>query len=265
MTAHRARVQGWIFTLAVSTISRSLILRDRFLGHLRVPSEAANPRVISTAHVLPSRANLLDARFVTPVEAPVIAGLLICHGIGETVTHWDAAQRLLAESGVASLVFNYSGYGRSTGRITPQQCEADAMVAFSFLSRLVTTAPLSILGYSLGSAIATAVAPRVHPSKLILCAAFTSLREAAASVGVPALFTSLLPQIWVNVDLLKTCKIPVLILHGEEDRLFPPEMARRLGASCNSECEVIVVPGVSHNGPMYQPEPDYWSLVTSRL
>jgi uncharacterized protein len=260
-----ARVQDWIFTLAIMVIGRSLILRDRLLGRLRVRSEGANPRVVSKAHVLPSGPNLLDVRFVAPVEAPVTAGILICHGIGETVAHWDAAQRLLAESGVASLVFNYSGYGKSTGWTTPQQCEADAMAAFSLLRRLVTTAPLSILGYSLGSAIATAVAPRVNPRKLILCAAFTSLREAAASVGVPAPLTGLLPALWVNVESLKSCKMPVLIVHGEADRLFPPEMARRLGVSCNSACEVIVVPSVTHNGPMYRPEPEYWSLVTSRL
>ena len=120
-----ARVQDWIFTLAITVIGRSLILRDRLLGRLRVRSEATNPRVVSRAHILPSGPNLLDVRFVTPVEVPVTAGILICHGIGETVTHWDAAQRLLAESGVASLVFNYSGYGKSTGWTTPQQCEAE--------------------------------------------------------------------------------------------------------------------------------------------
>jgi pimeloyl-ACP methyl ester carboxylesterase len=258
-------MQGWIFTLAITVVSRSLILRDRLLGRLRPRPETARSRVVVTTHVIPSGANLLDARFFAPVEGPVHAGLLICHGIGETVAHWDAAQRLLAENGVASLVFNYSGYGKSTGWISPQQCEADAVVAFSRLGELVTTAPLSLLGYSLGSAVAAAVAPLVRPKRLILCAAFTSLREAARSVGVPWLLARLLPAIWMSVDALKTCAIPVVILHGENDELFSPEMARRLGASCGSVCEVIVVPETSHNGPIYRPALDYWSLVISRL
>ncbi|WP_263385711.1 alpha/beta hydrolase [Granulicella arctica] len=207
----------------------------------------------------------MHARFVTPAESPAKAGVLICHGIGETVAHWEAAQTLLACNGVASLVFNYSGYGKSTGWFTPQQCEVDTLVAFDTLRQLAPATPLSILGYSLRSGIAVAVAPRLKPSKLIICAGFSSLRKAAASLGVPGPCTRLLPPIWSNVDALKTSTLPVLILHGDADDMFPPEMARQLGSSCGSNCEVIVVAGLSHNGPMYRPDIAYWSLVTSRL
>lgn len=256
--------QNGIFTLAVTVISRSLILRDRLLGRLR-SHEAANTQAASKACLLASGANLLDARFVTPATGSVKAGLLICHGIGETVGHWEAAQQLLARDGVASLVFNYSGYGKSTGWITPQQCEADARIAFHLLRQLVPSAPLSILGYSLGSGIATAVTPGLKPTKLILCAGFTSLRKAATSLGVPEPLTRLLPPLWLNVEALRICAVPVLVLHGDSDRLFPPDMAHQLGGSCNSDCEVIIIPGLSHNAPMYRPQPDYWSLVSSRL
>ena len=257
-------VQNAIFTLAVTVVGRSLILRDRLAGQLRF-DQSTDAHTVSTALSLPSGANLLDARFVAPAEGPVKAGLLICHGIGETVQHWAAAQRLLASDGVASLVFNYSGYGRSTGWITLKQCEADAGVAFDHLRRLVPMAPVSILGYSMGSGIATAVAPTLKPSRLIICAGFTSLRQAAASLRIPELLTRLLPPAWANVEALKHSTIPVLVLHGASDRLFPSEMARRLGRSCKSECEVIIVPGLSHNGPMYRPQQHYWSVVTSRL
>ena len=155
-------VQNGIFTLAVTVVSRLLILRDRLLGRLQ-PHEAVDAGNVSRVRLLSSGANLLDARFVTPATGPVKAGLLLCHGIGETVEHWAAAQQLLARDGVASLVFNYSGYGKSTGWINPQQCEVDAQVAFDALRQLVPSAPLSLLGYSLGSGVATAVAPKLKP------------------------------------------------------------------------------------------------------
>ena len=257
-------VQNAIFTLAVTIIGNSLILRDRLLGRLRL-NESADGQTVSSARSLPSGANLLDVRFVTPAIGLVKAGVLICHGIGETVGHWEAAQRLLACDGVASLVFNYSGYGKSTGWITPQQCEADARIAFDSLRQLVPTAPLSVLGYSMGCGIATAVAPELKPTRLIICAGFSSLRKAAASLGVPELVTRLLPPIWENVEALRSSAVPVLVLHGDLDGLFPSDMAHQLGRSCKSDCEVIILPGLSHNGPMYRPQPDYWSLVTSRL
>ncbi len=257
-------VQNAIFTLAVTVISRGLILRDRLLGRLRL-HHLADAYTVSRVLSIPSGSNLLDSCFVAPARGPVKAGVLICHGIGETVKHWEAAQHLLACDGVASLVFNYSGYGRSTGRVSSRQCEADARVAFDRLHELLPTTPLSILGYSMGTGIAISVAPELRPSKLIVCAGFSSLRNAAASLGVPRLFARLLPPIWVNVEALKSSAIPVLVLHGDSDRLFPPEMARQLGSSCRSACEVIIIPGLSHNGPMDRPEPNYWSLVISRL
>jgi pimeloyl-ACP methyl ester carboxylesterase len=256
--------QNRIFTLAITAISRCLIVRDRFLGRLRV-QEAADSATIVKAYLLPSGRNLLDARFVMPTEGAAKAGVLICHGIGETVAHWAAVQALLAREGVASLVFDYSGYGKSTGRITFEQCEADTLIAFKTLRQLVPTTPLSILGYSLGSGIAVAVTPELKPGKLIVCAGFSSLRKAAASLGVPSLLTRLLPPIWSNIDALKIVTVPVLVLHGSLDSLFPPGIAHQLGSNCNSPCEVIVVAGLSHNGPMYRPNIAYWSLVTSRL
>lgn len=257
-------MQNAIFTFAVTVIGRCLILRDYLLGRVR-PLEPIGTPTFSRTRSLPSGANFLDARFIAPAVGQVKAGVLICHGIGETVEHWEAAQRLLAGDGVASLVFNYSGYGKSTGWVTPQQCEADALVAFAALRELVPTAPLSLLGYSMGSGIATAVAPLLKPTTLIICAGFTSLRKAASSLGIPELVTRLLPPIWTNSEALKGSTVPVLVLHGDSDRLFPPDMARQLGSSCGSDCEVIIIPGLAHNGPMYRPQPDYWSLVTSRL
>ena len=64
----------------------------------------------------PSAANMLDAVFVEPAAIPPRASVLLCHGIGETVEQWFGVQQLLAANGVASLVFDYSGYGKSTGR-----------------------------------------------------------------------------------------------------------------------------------------------------
>lgn len=261
MTAS-VHLQNAAFTLAVTAISRVLILRDRLLGRLQ--HYEADSRIHVTTHRIPSGKNVLNARFVTPVKIPIRAGLLICHGIGETVEYWDGAQRLLAHKGIASLVFNYSGYGKSTGWVTPQQCEADTRAAFQHLRQLLPTTPLSLLGYSLGSGIATAVASELRPAKLILCASFTSFRD-AASIGLPKPLTHLVPSIWNTLETLKHAEMPVLVLHGESDELFPTSMAQQLGEHCNSECEVITIPGLSHNGPILHPHSEYWSLITSRL
>lgn len=254
-----------IFTIALSCISRILIFRDRRADRLAKVSGENESGCTATRHRISSGNNTLDAVFVRSKERPMKAAVLICHGIGETVEHWHAAQNLLAENAIASLVFDYSGYGRSTGWIDADQCESDAMAAFDFLKQLIPSEPISILGFSLGGGIAAAITPGVMPHCLVLCASFTSFRNAVRSIGLFKPFAFLAPAIWDTEEALRTRTVPVLIVHGEDDKLLPPRMARELAAACRSSCELIIVPALSHNDPIYQPQLSYWSAIIERL
>jgi pimeloyl-ACP methyl ester carboxylesterase len=202
---------------------------------------------------------------VKPESTPAKASVLICHGIGETVELWHDVQQLLAASGVASLVFDYTGYGRSSGFFTASQSEMDAVAAFRCLEQLTSPLPVAVFGMSLGSGIAAAIIGKVPAHRLVLCGSFTSLQKAAVSVGIPQAFEFGVPPIWDTIDALRSCLVPVLIVHGEKDRLFPVRMAEELAASCGSTCELVVVPNVSHADPFYHPQPSYWGSIIAQF
>jgi pimeloyl-ACP methyl ester carboxylesterase len=253
------------FTFALTGIVRFLVLRDRVLDLFGIgPRGAVSDQPVSRLSIR-SGENLLDAAFVEPAAGPARAAILLCHGIGETVGRWLPVQQLLAAQGVASLVFDYSGYGRSTGRVDWIQCELDAEAAFRQLERLTSPLPIAILGFSLGSGPAAAIASRVHADHLILGAAFTSFRDAAHVAGIPGAFSALVPPIWSASESLRDCTVPVLILHGEKDRLFPVRMARELAACCPGEVELLVLPDLAHNQPFRKPELSYWGHIVARL
>ena len=244
------------FTVAITCISRFVALRDRALVRIgRARSQSAGPTV--SRHSISSGANLLDAIYVRPAIAPR-AVALICHGIAETVEHWLGVQQLLASDGVASLVFNYSGFGRSTGFIDWLQCEQDAIAAFQALQRLAPAQPITVLGFSMGSGIAAAVINQLPAHRLILCAAFTSFRDGARSVGLPAFLNSWVPPIWAAEKSLTGCRLPILVVHGEKDRLFPVQMAHNLKSICGANAELIIVPGLTHCEPFVEPDLSYW-------
>jgi pimeloyl-ACP methyl ester carboxylesterase len=256
--------QHQVLNFGIALISRTLMLRDRLLG--RVASPLPMDAAISVSrHTIPSGRNRIDAVFVTPDAKNLKANLLLCHGIGETVEHWFIVQQLLASCGVATLMFNYSGYGRSTGLFTARQAEQDAISAFHYLREIATPLPTSILGMSLGSGIAAAILPRIPAHRLVLCAAFTSLRKGAVSIALPKSLGFLVPDIWDSENALRTFATPVLIVHGSKDRLFPVRMAEELKAACVAPSELIVVAGLAHNEPFYRPQSSYWSLIASRL
>jgi pimeloyl-ACP methyl ester carboxylesterase len=252
------------FTVALTCISQTLILRDRVLGWVG-PGLRETPGLSIQRLTITSGANLLDAIFVEPTASPARATLLLCHGIGETVEHWFPVQQLFVANGVSTLLFDYSGYGRSTGRPSAAQYDLDALSAFHELRRLTEPLPTAILGFSLGSGPAAAIANTAAPDYLILCAAFTSFRDALRSLGLPVRFTPLVPPLWSAQQSLRDCRIPVLVVHGENDRLFPVQMARDLASCCPTPAEVIIVPNFTHNQPFRKPDLAFWGPIISHI
>lgn len=249
------------FAFAITCISGFLILRDRAFGWSRKGRRPAGIHERASRLSITSAANTLAAVFVEPASGPATAALLLCHGIGETVEQWFGVQQLLAAHGVASLVFDYSGYGRSTGRPDWDQFELDAIAAFAVLEKLASPLRLTVLGFSLGSGVATATINKLGAHRLILCEAFTSFRGAATAGWVPKPLAHLVPPIWHAQQPLSICKLPVLVVHGERDRLFPIAMGRDLAAFCSPKAEVVLVPGTSHNQPFRKPHLSYWGPI----
>jgi alpha-beta hydrolase superfamily lysophospholipase len=259
------RVQDMMFSAGVTCVARGAVLRDHVLGRVRSMRRLAKAGTHPISrHSIPSGERKLDAVLVRPDGAPR-ASLLICHGIGETVEYWTGVQHLLASQGIASLVFDYSGYGRSRGVVNWRRCEEDSAAAFEYLKAMRIGDSVSLLGFSMGSGIATAILERAQPARLVLCAAFTSFRDAACSMGVPRGCCAVLPAIWGGEAPLRGCGRPVLIVHGERDRIFPLAMARRLAEWAGPTAELVVAPGQRHNEPFYRPQLAFWEPVAEWL
>src|SRR3979490_1683539 len=110
-----------LLTLLLNVISRVLLRSDRMNGIMEQMLGAftfAKERL-----VIPSGMRRLSAVYVSAGDDPPAA--LICHGIGELVEYWGKVQGVLKGMGVSSLVFNYSGYGASSGKVSAANCEED--------------------------------------------------------------------------------------------------------------------------------------------
>ena len=257
-------LQRFAFTTALTIASRLVQVRDRLSG--RVPrSRPECPTISATPQAIRSGKNTLDAVYVEPASAPPQSAVLICHGIGEIVPQWFPIQRIFAESGIASLVFDYSGYGRSTGLPDWLQLEQDAVSSFQLLQRLAPGTPITLLGFSLGTGVVPAILHRVSADRLILCAGYTSFRNAARAAWFPPFLSFLVPPIWSAKDALCNCALPILLVQGTRDRLFRMNMADDLLACCNGQADLLVLPARSHNEPFYNPQPHYWGPIINWL
>ncbi len=258
-------MQKFLFKFTLTLICRVMDVKNWLLGRSRAGYDLSTKEASATRHRIASGANLLDAVFVQPAVGQMHAAVLICHGIGETVDRWLPVQRMLAANGTASLVFDYSGYGRSTGQADWGQFELDAIASFEHLQKLAGGRPVSLLGFSMGSGIAAAILQQVDAASLVMCAAFTSFREAACEVVLPRALRFLAPAIWSAEESLAGCKLPVLIVHGAKDRLFPVRMASEIAGCCGEDVELMIVPELRHNEPFRRPRQSYWGEIAARL
>ncbi len=258
MKQWRSRSLSWMLT----AVSSGLMFRDRLLRVTqRLPRHDAREEFFVASGKRKLACVYLPAADCGPT-------VLLCHGIGETVEHWSGVQALFHDHGIGSLVFNYSGYGKSSGPVRAEYFNEDLVSAYAELRRRVgSSASVFVLGFSLGSGIAAHGAGALHPPVrgLFLCEAFDSFREAAYAVGVPRWLTCIVPDIWVTVSTIAQVQMPVWVVHSDSDRLFPLDMPRRITKACGSWGELIVVEGLAHNEPYLTAAERYWQPVMERI
>jgi uncharacterized protein len=184
-------------------------------------------------------------------DAPV---LLYLHGARWDVTGSAARVRRMGQLGFSVLAIDYRGFGQSTDRsddALPSEARAyeDARAAWDWIAHRHPQQRRYIFGHSLGSAIAVQLAAEVgDASGLIVEGSFTS---------IPAVFQSL-PWGWLPVTGLITQRfdaasrigqvaVPVLVVHGSEDRLIRPALGRALYERAREPKRFVLVEGGSHH------------------
>lgn len=179
--------------------------------------------------------------------------LLYLHGsalnIGANVEHAKRFHGL----GFAVLLLSYRGYGRSDGDFPSETTVyQDAEAAWQYLVTKREIAPddIMIYGHSLGGAVAIDLAVR-HPAArgLIVEATFTSIYNMAARGGAYRVFPLdlILTQRFDSLSKVDRLRVPVLYLHGADDRVAPFDMSRRLYERTRAPKRLQLILGGGHN------------------
>jgi len=169
-----------------------------------------------------------------------IASALYCHGNTGNLTNPAHLMPHLLDSGFNVLLFDYRGYGKSSGRATVSGVVTDTIAAARYHDQIrPKNLPSILFGFSLGGAIAGQVI-RHHPfDGLILQSTFSTLAD-VARVSFPRLPVHFLSgRAFDTIRVLRTIRVPVLILHGTGDEACPCWMADAMYEACGSNCKEI--------------------------
>jgi hypothetical protein len=157
---------------------------------------------------------------------PVIAYL---HGNGGHIGYRTERLRRFARNGYGVLMAEYRGYGGNPGMPSELGLIADGAAALDFLGgEGIAPNRLVIYGESLGSGVAVPLAAQREVAGLILEAPFTSVAEVAQHhySFIPA--SALVRDRFDSLARIGDVKAPILVLHGERDRVVPVRFGRAL-------------------------------------
>jgi fermentation-respiration switch protein FrsA (DUF1100 family) len=177
-----------------------------------------------------------------------VGHLLLCHGnagnVGDRVLH----AALLTAAGFDVLLFDYRGYGRSTGRPSEEGTYCDARAALRCVQDQpgVDQGRVFYLGESLGAAVALDLALERPPAGIALLSAFTGVREMAA-VHYPFVPAALVPDAYPALRRIHELRAPLLVLHGDSDDIVPVAQGRELFDAAPEPKQMHVFPGLGHN------------------
>jgi len=168
--------------------------------------------------------------------------LVYFHGSRVNLSSSVYRLRGFRDAGYHVLAIDYRGFGRSSpGLPSEESVYEDAEAAWTWLDARVPDRRRRVLyGHSLGGSIAAEVALRGGgAAALVLEAAPTSVPELTVLGGLVTQRLDLL-------DKLKRLDLPVLVVHGKQDRLVPVEMAQRLYDTARGPKRLILVEEAGH-------------------
>ncbi|MGE6687872.1 alpha/beta hydrolase [Stutzerimonas stutzeri] len=190
--------------------------------------------------------------------------LLYLHGVRWNLTGHLFRLEQLRALGFSVLAIDYRGFGQSLGDLPSERSVyADARIGWERLKALQPDASKRfIYGHSLGGAVAVDLAAELgqqaerdetpaEARALIIESTFTSLADVATAVSDTTLPVRwLLSQKFDSLEKIDQIGMPLLVVHGTDDRYVPPRFSEQLYEAARQPKQMLMVEGATHNNSL---------------
>jgi len=191
--------------------------------------------------------------------------IVFFYGNGMTVAGTGPVRRRLGRAGYGVVCVEYAGYGVSSGAPSERGCYRSADAALAYLRRqaAVTSDQVTLVGWSLGSAVAVDLASRQDVRAQVLLSPLTSLLACAIDMTRIGR-TSFAVGPFDALSKARRVGCPTLIVSGSRDALTRPWMATELTKAMTGHARLVSLDGVGHNDMLRSGE-RLWNVVQDFL
>lgn len=193
-----------------------------------------------------------DAEFLhgyyLPSKKETDKAFIYFHGNGDNVSCFDLCSVIQEKISINVLIYDYRGYGYSTGKPTRKNAIEDAQEIYRFLiNKGFKPENISLYGRSLGGAIALELACKEKIKSLVLESSFTSIKDIAKDLYPVLPEPFIKNDIFNSKELIRKINVPILIVHGTNDEVVKIKHGEELFSLANEPKKFIIYEGAMHN------------------
>jgi len=192
--------------------------------------------------------------------------VLFCHGNAGDIGDRLDSIKTFHNLGLNTFIFDYRGYGDSSGRPTEKGTYLDAMAAWNHLThaRKIPAGDIVLFGRSLGGAVAAWLAERVAAGALVVESTFTSAPDMAREM-FPFLPVRLFCRFKYDAaSTIGSARCPVLVAHSKDDTMIPFKHGHKLFDLAPEPKRFVQMSG-DHNAGGLDANPDYQNILREFL
>ena len=203
--------------------------------------------------------------------------LILCHGYRSTALRDCCGAHMLARKlGCNALAIHQRAHGESGGRTITfgiRERQDVRQWAQYALERFGPDIPVALFGLSMGAATVLMGCKEGYPTNvrgIIADSPYSSpadiIKKVCKDEGYPPflyIFAELGARIFggfrlrscTALEAVKHSSVPILLIHGEDDRMVPCDMSRKIAEACPARCRILTIPGAGHGlGYMTDPQ-----------
>lgn len=192
--------------------------------------------------------------------------IIYLHGTKGNVSLYLGGIEQLHKVGANIFIFDYAGFGKSTGKSLIQNTIDNALSAYDYLvyKRQIKSDDISLFGYSYGGAVALELALKRKVRALLLECTFSSLKKIAASKYSFA--SALIPGNVLNsLENIRKINVPLTVAYAENDQIIPATHSLELFDQANSPKSIFKIENAEHHNIFKFVKPEYISVIKEVL
>ncbi|OYX25416.1 MAG: hypothetical protein B7Z10_06390 [Rhodobacterales bacterium 32-66-7] len=237
------------FGLVYASALGGMYLVQRDLQYFPGQSDPA-PEALGLTGVTRETLDTSDGEALVLWHGPAKAGqptILFLHGNAGTIADRVDRLRFYQAQGLGAAFLSWRGYGGSTGHPTETGLLIDAATAYGFLRRQgIAAGQIVLVGESLGTGVAVRLAAEHPVGAVVLEAPFTAAVDVARQAYPWVPVGLLMKDQFRSRDHIGRVRAPLLVLHGEVDRVIPFGFGKALYAAANDPKTFLSLGPVGH-------------------